>query len=98
MEPEEVVESPEDILEELRRRPGWWFTYSDLDHLALQSLERGCLKWVYDAAMAKMATAWSSSSKSSGVFVVYGSAGRSEDDEAFLHVLRQELLTALADY
>jgi len=92
--------SDEDILEELRRRPGWWhYRHADLDDLALRAYRAGCLRFAFVVAQAKWdaSASSSSSSQSSVVFVAFGPDGRAEDSEAFLLIVHRELVAALAD-
>lgn len=84
-------------LEDLRSRwPGWWwFSFFDLDGLAQRALDTGCLESAYVAAEATWWAGMGGSSNSSRTMVVFGPTGRTEDDEAFLVLLRHELTVAL---
>jgi hypothetical protein len=91
--------SNEELLRELRDqyRSSWWYTCPDVDGLAQRAAEKGCLQWAFDAAEARGWAAMGSSSNSSRATIVYGPEGRAEDRDAFVQLLRDELLKALAD-
>jgi hypothetical protein len=87
----------DELLAELRRITGWRHWHDDLDALAQRAAEAGVLQFACDAAKGRWWNSMGISSNSSATAVVFGPDGRVEDVQAFLLLLRQELLSVLND-
>ena len=93
---DEIHETDDEILAQLRGYSGWRWWELDIDGLAEQAVAVGLLRIAYETVLAKWWAAVSPSSNSSVTLVAFGATGRVEDDEAFIRMLRAELLTLLA--
>jgi hypothetical protein len=81
--------TPDEILDELRRWPGWRLWYPELDDLAERVAAVGGLTESFDTACRKWAGTPSHLSLSSGL-------GADGDHQVFLLLLRHEFLNALS--
>lgn len=97
MTDEEHIESDEDLLEQLRHYSGWYYWHPDLDGLGIRALKAGCLRTTVETAHYKWSVGRSSSSNSSQTVVAIGPSGWTEDNEAFLGILRVELRAELGE-
>ena len=80
--------TPQEILDELRRSPGWRLWYPDLDELAERVAAFGCLQQSYEAACLKWVGTPSQLCVASGI-------GADVDHQVFLLLLRHEFVNAL---
>ena len=81
--------TPEAILEELRRSPGWRRWYPDLDELAERVADAGRLQQSYESACLKWVGVPSQLCVASGL-------GGEVDHQVFLLLLRHEFVNALS--